>query len=68
MTDKPGIASYISSGAIAGAGAWTVNEWLMVGGFLLGLATFAVNWYFKLRRDQREQAEADMRREQFRRA
>ena len=25
----------------------SINEWLSMAGFLLGLATFAVNWHYK---------------------
>lgn len=48
-------ASYTVNGLIAGWGALTFNETLMLVGTVIGLATFGVNLYFQKRRDKREQ-------------
>lgn len=45
--------------ATATAGALTFNEWLAVGGFLIALASFFVNWYYQHKRDKREQERAN---------
>lgn len=37
-----------SGAAIAGFGAWTVTEWMAVGGFLLASLGFAVNLWHKI--------------------
>jgi len=45
--DKTGIASYVGSGIAALIGAMTVQEWAAVTGIVLGVGTFAVNWYYR---------------------
>lgn len=51
MTDKVSTVSsgitYAASGTVGFFGAWTANELALLGGFLLGFATFAVNFYYK---------------------
>lgn len=48
-------ASYTVNGLVAGWGALTFNESMMLIGTVLALATFGVNLYFQRRRDKREQ-------------
>lgn len=50
--------SYTVSGVGTFAGL-VFNEWLALGGFIIMLMTFAVNTYFRLKRDEREQKIAD---------
>ena len=46
------------TGAItAGAGAFTLNEWLAIGGFALALGSFGVNWYYQHKRYQLQKAD-----------
>lgn len=47
MGDKHSAAAYLSSGLTLWLGAVDWNTVCMVGGFIIGLATFAVNWYYK---------------------
>lgn len=47
MGDKTSATAYLSSGLTLWLGAVDWNTVCMVGGFLIGLATFAVNWYYK---------------------
>lgn len=35
---------------VAGVGALTFNEWLALGGFLLALGGFVINWYYQHKR------------------
>lgn len=39
--------AYIASGLTVAAGGLSFNEWMMLGGFLIALATFLVNWYYR---------------------
>lgn len=48
-------ASYTVNGLVAGWGALTFNETMMLIGTVLAFATFGVNLYFQKRRDKREQ-------------
>lgn len=34
----------------AGIGMLTLNDWLVVGGFILALGSFLVNWYYQHKR------------------
>jgi len=47
MQNATSATSYVTSGSIVGVGAWTANEIATAAGIALGLATFAVNWYYK---------------------
>lgn len=51
MSDKVSVIAsnitYAASGSTAFFGAWTANELALLAGFLLGVATFAVNLYYK---------------------
>lgn len=39
------------TGAVtATAGAFTFNEWLALGGFILALGSFLINWYYQHKR------------------
>lgn len=44
-----------TGGGLSVAGALTFNELLALGGFLLALGSFVVNWYYQHKRDKREQ-------------
>ncbi len=46
MHDKTSAVSYGASAVTTIAGL-TINEWVALGGFLIGVATFAVNWWYK---------------------
>lgn len=54
MTDKPTIASYLTSSGVAVWGTLTFNQVMALIGTLLALATFGVNWYYQRRRDNRD--------------
>lgn len=56
--------SYFSNGLVVTWGAFTFNEFMILIGTILTLATFAVNFYFQKRRDRREQEFHDRRMEQ----
>lgn len=47
MTDKTTVASYTTSATITVLGGLTINEWMALIGIILGIATFAVNWFYK---------------------
>lgn len=56
MQEKSSLAAYISSGFlvfVGKVGTWfndlTLNEWAIVVGIIIGIATFAVNIYFQRR-------------------
>jgi 4-hydroxybenzoate polyprenyltransferase len=62
MADKiTTAAAYSTSGATFLAGSMSLNEWLAVGGFILAVATFAVNIYFQRKRDRREERLSERR-------
>ena len=44
--DRLGALSYATAG-LAGMAGWTINEWLVLGTFVLAAATFGVNWWYK---------------------
>lgn len=46
--------SYVTNGGVFVWGALTLNHLLAISGFVIALATFAVNLYFQRRRDRRE--------------
>jgi preprotein translocase subunit SecG len=50
------IASYISSLFTSIGGALTLNDLAILAGILFALLTFAVNWIYQERRDNREKA------------
>lgn len=39
--------SYATSASMTILGGLTINDWLAVTGIVLGIATFAVNWFYK---------------------
>lgn len=41
---------------VAAAGALTFNEWMALGGFLLALGGFIVNWYYQHKRYKLEES------------
>lgn len=47
MGDKSSVAAYLSSAFTLWLGAVDWNTICMIGGLLIGLATFGVNWYYK---------------------
>lgn len=56
MTDKvTTAAAYGTSGATFIAGSMSLNEWLAIGGFILAVLTFVINFYFQRKRDRREE-------------
>ncbi|MEN3753743.1 holin [Mangrovibacter sp. SLW1] len=56
MTDKvTTAASYSTAGATFIAGSMSLNEWLAVGGFVLAVLTFGINFYYQRKRDRREE-------------
>ncbi|CZF79704.1 phage holin [Grimontia marina] len=46
MNDSSAAISYGASAVTTLAGL-TINEWVALGGFLIGVATFGVNWWYK---------------------
>ena len=50
------IASYISSLFTSIGGALTLNDLAILAGILIALLTFAINWIYQERRDNREAA------------
>lgn len=47
LSDKTAAASYASSGFAMYLGTLDWNLICMVGGLILGILTFGVNWYYK---------------------
>lgn len=47
MGDKTSTTAYLSSALTLWLGAVDWNTVCMVGGLVIGIATFAVNWYYK---------------------
>jgi len=45
--DKSSVAAYVSSAFTLWLGAVDWNTICMIGGLVIGLATFGVNWYYK---------------------
>lgn len=46
--------TYVAS-VVALVSGISFNEWVALGGLLLGMATFAVNWYYRAKQDKRDQ-------------
>lgn len=44
--------SYLVNSSVVAGGALTFNEWMMLGGFILGCLTFAANVFFQWQRNQ----------------
>lgn len=51
--------SAYATSAVAMTAGMSVNEWLAMGGFLLGFATFIVNWVYKHRSYQLQVKKSD---------
>lgn len=47
MLEKTGAASYTASGVVMWMSAFDWNTIALVGGLVLGIATFGVNWWYK---------------------
>jgi hypothetical protein len=47
LSDKTAVASYASSGFAVYLGTLDWNLICMLGGLVLGILTFGVNWYYK---------------------
>lgn len=47
ITDKTAASAYSASGFVMYLGTLDWNTICMVGGLILGVLTFAVNWYYK---------------------
>lgn len=43
-----------TGGGITAYGAFTLNEWLTIAGFLLALGSFLINWYYQHKRYELE--------------
>lgn len=52
LSDKTATTAYASSGLIVYLGTLDWNTICMVGGLILGILTFAVNWYYKRENSQ----------------
>ena len=39
-----------TGGSVAILGSVTLNEWLAIGGFILALGSFVINWYYQDKR------------------
>lgn len=56
MADKvTTAAAYATSGATFLAGSMSLNEWLALGGFILAVITFVINFHYQRKRDRREE-------------
>lgn len=51
----------VSGASMLSIGGLTGNDLAIVGGLLLGVAGFALQWYYQRRRDLREEAEHEVR-------
>ena len=49
VQDVISTASYTASGTTVAVGAFTANELAAMAGVLCAIATFAVNWYYRLK-------------------
>lgn len=47
MGDKSSVMAYVSSAFTLWLGAIDWNTVCMIGGLVIGIATFGVNWYYK---------------------
>lgn len=47
LTDKTASTAYASSGLLVYLGTLDWNTICMVGGLIIGILTFTVNWYYK---------------------
>lgn len=47
MSEKATVATYAASAGTTLAGTITAQEWATIAGIALGMATFAINWYYK---------------------
>lgn len=63
-TKLQGIAniSTLSGAAIAGMGALTLTQWLAIGGFVLALAGFIVNAWYKVAMFRLQRRELELKR------
>ena len=57
MSDKTAASAYSASGLVMYLGTLDWNTICMVGGLVLGILTFGVNWYYK-RQNSRVYADA----------
>jgi hypothetical protein len=46
--------SYTASGATAAGGLLSLNDWALVIGIIVAIATFGLNWWYQARKDSRE--------------
>jgi hypothetical protein len=51
----------VSGAGAGGIGAWTLNEYLAVGGFIIATVGFGVSWYYNWKDDRRKELEHKMR-------
>ena len=54
MSDRYSFSSYLTNGLFTVFGVLTVQEWAAAVGIILGLLTFAVNFYIRYQQNQRE--------------
>jgi hypothetical protein len=55
-------ASMVGGGAAAGASyAFSLNEYLAIGGFTVAVLGFVVNWYYAWKDDRRKEIESKIR-------
>ncbi|ASX25881.1 phage holin [Candidatus Williamhamiltonella defendens] len=47
MIEKATVATTYTASAVTTMAGLTINEWVALGGFLMGVATFVVNLWFK---------------------
>lgn len=55
MTDRPALATYLSSLFTSAWGFMTFQHWIAVGGLCIAVVTGLVNWHYKRKWDQREE-------------
>lgn len=47
MIERAAVTTTYSASAITVLAGLTINEWVALGGLLIGLAGLAINWWFK---------------------
>jgi hypothetical protein len=56
----------VAGGGLVSFGGLTANDWAIVGGLVIAVAGFLLQWHFQRRRDRREVEEHEARMELLR--
>lgn len=54
----------VAGGGLVSLGGLTANDWAIVGGLVIAVAGFILQWHFQRRRDQREEIRRTEEREE----